>query len=240
MYRWLDAAVARRRALAALFATVLLPLGLVASLAEDVWDGEGLPFDRPILEALHDRATPALDGAMLFFSRAGAPLPMVALFVLVAGGLLAWRRRGDAIFFATAVAGAMALNFVSKLLFGRARPDLWVSLAPEHDYSFPSGHAMGSMATVAALVALAWGTRWRWPILALGGAFVALVGLSRLYLGVHYPSDVLTGWLAALAWVGGCALIRSSAFIRALIQARRAVAAQRRAPPLHPSAHDAD
>ena len=222
MDRLLTAAAARRQALALLFLVVLLPLGAVTSLAEEVHDGEGLFFDRPILEYLHARATPTLDTMMLFFSRVGAPIPMACFFVAVFG-LLLWRRgRGDAAFFAVSVVGAMALNFAAKILFGRARPDLWVSIAPEHDFSFPSGHAMGSMAVIAALVALTWRTRWRWAMFAVGTLFVALVGLSRLYLGVHYPSDVLTGWLASLAWVGGVGLIRSSAFVRAHIPYRRA------------------
>ena len=230
MNRFWTAAVARRRAIILLFITVFLPLVAIGEVAEDVWDGAGLFFDRPILEALHTRATPTLDTIMLFFSHAGAPKPMVAFFIVVLIGLLIARRRGDATFFVIAVAGAMAINFGAKLVFGRARPDLWISLAPEGDYSFPSGHAMGSMATVAALVALTWGTRWRWPVLIVGGLFVALVGLSRLYLGVHYPSDVLTGWLASLAWVGGVALIRSSTFLRTIIQVRRATTSEQQNP----------
>lgn len=219
------AAVARRRALVLLFLTVLAPLAAVGGLADEVWEGEGLPFDRPILEWLHARATSTLDSLMLFFSQVGAPRPMVIFFVAVLAFLLWRRRRGDAVFFALGVAGAMALNFVAKLVFGRARPDLWVSLAPELDYSFPSGHAMGAMAVVAALVALTWRTGWRWPVLLGGGLFVALVGLSRLYLGVHYPSDVLTGWLASLAWVGGVAQIRASTYLRERFPRRRARAA---------------
>jgi membrane-associated phospholipid phosphatase len=230
MNRFWTAAVARRRAIILLFITVFLPLVAIGEVAEDVWDGAGLFFDRPILEALHTRATPRLDTIMLFFSHAGAPKPMVAFFIVVLTGLLIARRRGDATFFVIAVAGAMAINFGAKLVFGRARPDLWISLAPEGDYSFPSGHAMGSMATVAALVALTWGTRWRWPVLIVGSLFVALVGLSRLYLGVHYPSDVLTGWLASLAWVGGVALIRSSTFLRTIIQVRRATTSEQQNP----------
>lgn len=227
MNRLWFAAVARRRALLALFLTVLVPLAIVGQLADEVWEGEGLPFDRPILEWLHGHATPGLDRIMLFVSEAGAPRPMVVLFVAILALLLVRHRRGDALFFAIAVAGAMLINFVAKLTFGRARPDLWISLAPETDYSFPSGHAMGSMAVVAALVALAWNTRWRWPVAVLGGLFVALVGLSRLYLGVHYPSDVLTGWLAAFAWVGGVALIRGSAYLREHLPHRhRAVVAE--------------
>lgn len=230
MNRFWTATVARRRAFVVLFLTVLLPLVLIGKVAEDVWEGSGLFFDRPILEALHARATPTLDTIMVFFSQAGAPKPMVAFFIAVLIGLLLARRRGDATFFVVAVAGAMAINFGAKLVFGRARPDLWVSLAPEGDYSFPSGHAMGSMATVAALIVLTWGTRWRWPVLILGSIFVALVGLSRLYLGVHYPSDVLTGWLASLAWVGGGALIRSSTFLRTIIQVRRATTSEQQHP----------
>ncbi len=228
MNHLLTAAVARRRALLSFFLVVLLPLGAVGSLAEDVWEGDGLFFDRPILTALHAHATPTLDAAMLLFSRVGAPIPMLVFCLVVFGALFRTGRRGDATFFAVAVAGAMALNFGAKLLFGRARPDLWLSIAPEHDYSFPSGHAMGSMAVAVALVTLAWGTRWRWPVLSAGVAFVGLVGLSRLYLGVHYPSDVLTGWLASLAWVGGVALIRSSVFLRAVVHVRHAVTTQPR------------
>ena len=225
MRRLLTAVAARRLSLALLFATVLLPLAAVGALAEDVWHAEVFPFDGPLLTWLHARSTPRLDALMLFFSRAGAPRPMVALFVAVLVALLALRRRGDATFFAVAVAGAMALNFAAKVLFGRARPDLWISLAPESDYSFPSGHAMGSMAVAVALASLAWGTRWRWPVAIVSGLFVAAVGLSRLYLDVHYPSDVLTGWLAALAWVGGVRLIRSSQFLRGLFHLRRAARA---------------
>lgn len=66
--------------------------------------------------------------------------------------------------------------------------------------SFPSGHAMGSATLAAAVVMLLWRTRWRWPALVLGVCFAVWVGASRVYLGVHYPSDILAGWTAALTW----------------------------------------
>jgi undecaprenyl-diphosphatase len=69
--------------------------------------------------------------------------------------------------------------------------------------SFPSGHAMASMALAVALIVLLWPTRWRYPMLLGGIFFTIMVGLSRIYLGVHYPSDVLAGWVASLAWVMG-------------------------------------
>jgi membrane-associated phospholipid phosphatase len=99
------------------------------------------------------------------------------------------------------VLGSLALNLAAKAYFARTRPDLWLSLAPETTYSFPSGHAMGSATLAVALALLAWHTPWRWPVAAAGALFVVLVGLSRVYLGVHYPSDILAGWMAATAWV---------------------------------------
>jgi len=77
---------------------------------------------------------------------------------------------------------------------------LWESIAPEITYSFPSAHAMGSMALACVLVLLAWPSRWRWWVAVPAALFVLGVGLSRVYLGVHYPSDILAGWAAALVW----------------------------------------
>jgi membrane-associated phospholipid phosphatase len=194
---------ARRWALLGLFCGIGIPLLLFGSLAEDVWTREGFSWDTGILLALHARATPALDRLMLTLTAIGGPLPMAALAGAIAL-FLVWRRwLGNAALFATIVGGAALLNLLAKLLFQRQRPTLWPSLAPETDYGFPSGHAMGSMALVAALVFLLWGTRWRWPVLVVGTIFVLGVGLSRLYLGVHYPSDILAGWSASLAWACG-------------------------------------
>ena len=81
------------------------------------------------------------------------------------------------------------------------------SIAPETTYSFPSGHAMGSMTLASVAVMLAWHTRWRVPVSLAGMAFVLLVGMSRVYLGVHYPSDILAGWCAAGAWSVACYLL---------------------------------
>lgn len=205
--RYRRAIVARPQALLALFAGVLAPLFVFGSLAEEVWAREGFGWDERVLRAIHAHAAPGFDAAMLFFTRVGAPLPMIAFVALALLTLLARRHRSAACFFALAVGGAAGLNVAAKLLFQRARPSLWPALLPEHDYGFPSGHAMGSLAVVAALAILLWHTRWRWPVLAFGGLFVAAVGLSRVYLGVHYPSDILAGWSASLAWVTGMSLL---------------------------------
>ena len=201
--RFFAALLARRWALLGLFCGIGLPLLLFGGLAEDVWEGEGFPFDVPILDWLHGLDTPVLDRVALTLSLIGGPLPMVALAALLFGAFCLRRHYGHALFFLTIVGGSALLNVLGKVVFRRERPDLWLSLAPEGDYSFPSGHAMGSMALVAALVFLTWPTRGRWPTLILGILFALGVGLSRLYLGVHYPSDILAGWGASFAWAFG-------------------------------------
>lgn len=190
-----------------LFAGVLIPLWIFGELADEVLERQHFGFDVPILLFLHNHATPLLDQIMLFFSLIGYRFGVVPVDVLVFLFLLQRRRWGDVLFWGIAIGGAALLNLAAKQSFGRVRPDLWLSIAPETTFSFPSGHAMGSMALAAAVVVLTWPTRWRWLALILGILFVLLVGVSRMYLGVHYPSDILAGWAASLAWVIGVSLV---------------------------------
>lgn len=197
---------ARRGWLAALFGGILFPLAVFGLLANEVWEREGFGWDNALLLAIHAHATHALDAIMLVVTNATAPLalsPIIGVGVL----LLLWRgQRRAAGFMVVATGGSALLNVGAKLLFARARPALWPSVRGETDYSFPSGHAMGSMALVVTVLALLWMTRWRWPALVIGGGFVVLVGISRVYLGAHFPSDVVAGWVAAFAWVTGVRL----------------------------------
>jgi len=194
---------ARWKLLLLLFFGVGVPLVAFGNLAVDVWSRGGIGWDEPILRYLHQHATPGRDAAMKIISGLGHEWGVVPLGVLIFVLLLVVKRRGNAVFWAVAVGGAGLLNQGAKMSFRRTRPDLWESVAPEHTYSFPSGHSMGSMAFVAALAVLAWPTRWRWWAIVLGGVFTLLVGFSRVYLGVHFPSDVVAGWSASLAWVLG-------------------------------------
>ena len=193
---------ARRGRLLLLFAGVLLPFYIFGALAEDVWEKESFSWDDATLLYLHAHATPVMDRIMLFFTHIGFLGPLVVGTLLFLW--LFWRRCwADATFVLLGVGGALALNQGIKLFFARVRPDLWQSLAPLGTYSFPSGHAMLSMALVLTLIILLWPTRWRRTALLIGIPLVLLIGLSRLYLGVHYPSDVLAAWMASLAWVLG-------------------------------------
>ena len=156
------------------------------------------PFDAPVLEALHRRAHPKLDQLAVLFSVAGNTKPMVTAGVLAAAGLAATGRRRAAWQFALGVGGSMLLTQIIKRLAARPRPTLWVSRRPEHTYSFPSGHAMDTAALAAALYFAPPFMRRAWVPASL---FAAGVGWSRLYLGVHFPSDVLAGWGAGAGWV---------------------------------------
>lgn len=190
-----------------LFFGVVGPLVVFGHLAEDVLEKEVFSFDRPVLMFMHSHATQVLDMVMVFITRVGSSLVLVPLNILVFSLLIYRKRRRDALFWALAVVGATVLNFIAKHAFARIRPDLWTSISPELTYSFPSGHAMNSMAVMTALVVLAWDTRWRNLMMAAGACFILLVGLSRIYLGVHYPSDILAGWAASFAWVVGLASV---------------------------------
>ena len=189
-----------RRRLVLLFIGLLLPLWGFAELAEDVGEGEPFGFDVPVLLFAHGLAGAGLDRFLLAVTALGYEW-FVVPFDVVLVLLLAWRRRvREGLFAALALGGSALLNVATKQLFARARPGLWESLAPEHTYSFPSGHAMGAMTLAWVVVLLAWPTRWRWPVLLVAMPFAVLVGLSRVYLGVHYPSDILAGWTAASVW----------------------------------------
>ena len=186
----------------ALFFGVLVPFLAFGRAGEKVWRHGGFKHDAPILRALHT-ALPPMDGAMIWVSRLGDPRLVLGVAAAIALGLWLGRMRREAAFAGLSVGGAAFFNALAKALFERPRPDLWPSPSPEADYGFPSGHAMLSMALAVSLALLVWKRPGRWPIVAAGSAWVLLVGLSRLYLGVHFPSDILAGWSASLAWVVG-------------------------------------
>ncbi|WDM66063.1 MULTISPECIES: phosphatase PAP2 family protein [Xanthomonas] len=186
-----------------LFVGVLVPLGLFVDLADEVHALENVYFDEPLLWSMRSIASPGLDAFFGVISRLGYQYGVIPLDIAIVLVLLALRRWREGTFAALGFGGSALLNMGAKQFFQRDRPSLWESIAPESTFSFPSGHAMGSMTLAAVVIALAWRTRWRWPVTLVASAFALLVGVSRIYLGVHYPSDILGGWSAALVWVVG-------------------------------------
>lgn len=189
------------------FLGLLLPLWGFAAIAEDLHEQEAFFFDDPLLRLAHELAGAGLDRLFMLMSALGyqwGVIPADIALVLV----LAWYRRArEGLFAGLALGGSALLNLGTKAAFARERPSLWESIAPESTYSFPSGHAMGSMTLLWVCLLLAWRTPWRVPVAVAAIAFVVLVGLSRIYLGVHYPSDILAGWLAASVWAVFCFLL---------------------------------
>ncbi|WP_255322872.1 phosphatase PAP2 family protein [Lysobacter sp. K5869] len=183
------------------FAGLLLPLWGFAELAEDIHRQEALVFDVPVLQYAHGLSRASLDALFTLVSKLGYQWGVVPFDLVLVLALTALRRFREASFAALALGGSGLLNIAAKQFFARERPSLWESIAPEHNYSFPSGHAMGSMTLAVVLILLYWPTRWRWAAIGLMVPFTLLVGFSRLYLGVHYPSDILAGWAVATAWV---------------------------------------
>jgi len=188
-----------------------LPLASFGLLGFGVWKLGNFPWDEPMLQAVHATSTPALDRVAQGITRLGSPWILPPLAGLMAIALAALKRWRSLLHTLLALPGCTLLNLLLKDLWKRDRPFLWDSGAPRpHDFSFPSGHAMTSIALVAVLLILLGSSRWRPWAAALGVLFVLAIGWTRLYLGVHYPSDILGGWLMAIAWtVGLFPLIRS-------------------------------
>ena len=150
---------------------------------------------------IHAHSSSTLDSIMLVLTKLGDAEVVAPLVVLTAGLMWRYGRREDGWFVVGGVAAAAAANLGLKFLFERPRPELWQSAINESGFSFPSGHAMVSSAFLLSLMYIAWNTRWRVPAIVAACVIIPVIGFSRVYLGVHYPADILGGWLAALALV---------------------------------------
>ncbi|BAY96128.1 PAP2 superfamily protein [Tolypothrix tenuis PCC 7101] len=200
--------IKRRAALVILFIGVFLPLQIFGELAEEVWEKEGgFAWDVPILLAIHSTAQPQLDTFASTLTKLGVFWGVFPVASAIALALFIRRKWRKLAYLLTTLLGSIIINRTAKVLLHRVRPHLWESPAPEFDYGFPSGHAMSSMTLVVALVILTWGSRWSLFVLIVGGIFVLAIGWTRLYLGVHYPSDILAGWTASIAWATGVSLL---------------------------------
>jgi membrane-associated phospholipid phosphatase len=182
--------------------SLLALLYLFAELAGNVYRHERIHFDEPILTWLHSLITPPLTTLASILSFIGSVYVLApALFLVVLG---VWRvSKRSALFFMIAFGGAVALNFAAKAFFTRLRPELFAQLSPEQSFSFPSGHTMASSAFFLALYFLVrhHAPKWQWLAAFVGFSFTLGISLSRPYLQVHYPSDILVGWALSTLWV---------------------------------------
>lgn len=187
-------------------AVCLLILFVLAKLAEEVLEREAFAFDTSFLLWLHQFANPSLDNLMLFITNLGNSSTVVIVAGVTLGILWLRGYREEAKVFVLACLGALLLNTGLKLFFSKARPHLWTLLISEKSFSFPSGHALGSMVLygfIAYILATHY-PKFSHIIYTLAVLFIAAIGISRLYLGVHWPTDVIAGYGVGFLWLIIC------------------------------------
>ena len=188
----------------------LLILSIVAWLCTEVWEQEAFSLDSSLLLWIHQFANPQLDSLMLFITALGDPGMVITVFISTIAWLGMKRRYTDVIRFIIACVGGVLLNQVMKLFFAKPRPELWMRLISEHSFSFPSGHAVGSMVVygfIAYILAREFSIYQRY-IYAVASTIIIAIGFSRLYLGVHYPTDIIAGYGVGILWLITCLKVK--------------------------------
>jgi undecaprenyl-diphosphatase len=187
-------------------------------LVSEMREGETHAADEAILLALREPTDPSnpigppwVEAMFRDLTSLGSPVVLALITIAVVGYLWLERKRGTALFVVLAVVGGGLLETLLKFSFARPRPELVSHLVDVNSFSFPSGHA-----TMATITYLTLGVllsrveerrRMKLYLLAVAIFVALLVGISRVYLGVHWPTDVLAGWCVGAAWALGCWLV---------------------------------
>jgi undecaprenyl-diphosphatase len=197
-------------ALVAGLVAAALALVLFSWLGREILTGVTPVLDDRLRGAVHSWSSPGLTKVMIAASRYGGPawLAPIGVVLSVAFLIRGWRR--GALLVIVSMAGAGLLDTLLKLTFARVRPVAFFDYPLPVSHSFPSGHAFFSASFFGGLAVLLSGRVRSQPLrgliwlVAIG--LILLIGVSRIYLGVHYPSDVLAGYAAAIIWVAAVAL----------------------------------
>jgi undecaprenyl-diphosphatase len=203
-------------------AAITLTLGtFMAVTRASVVAGNTVAADRVILEWMAARRTPALTGFMVGVTALGSPRFLAVLIIVTLAILIVRRDRRDIVHLIVVSLGVWALESVTKGLVARARPTEVEALVKVSGFSFPSGHSLATAAlclTIALIASSHLRARTAKAALIAGAAMlILLVALSRVYLGVHYPSDVLSGISLGTSWA-----LMLAAAVAAIGAARRA------------------
>ena len=202
----------RHRPLRVVAAGVLLVLLAVAGVATAFVGAGPARADAALLGESIEARSATLTALATTVTTVGNTAAMGLLATLVGLWLLRCRRGADALFVVGTMAGAATLFTGVKRLLDRPRPPIVDQLVAASNESLPSGHATMSVAVLGSLVVLAWPGRSvlaRVAMVALVAGWAGAVGLTRIYLGVHWFSDVLAGWLVGAAWLALCTALRS-------------------------------
>jgi len=184
-------------------AGLIASLLVIGTIADGVRDEEVFILDAWATPFLHSIRTPLLDAIMNGFTALGSTVVVLPIFIVSLAALYLKRRYGAMLFLAIALGGSLLIDFVMKLIFERPRPKLdYATVLP--DYSFPSGHAMNGVAFYVSIALILWTVFGRRVGIISTIVAVALaigIGTSRIYLGFHYFTDVVGGWLAGIVWL---------------------------------------
>jgi undecaprenyl-diphosphatase len=194
---------------------ILALIWIFATLAGEVMEGDTRQFDEWVLGALRQRADPGqLRGPTWLASGAqdltalGSPAVLGLTVLAVTGYLFLHGLYRNGMFIFVASVGGWVLNWLLKAVFARSRPDIVPHLREVMSSSFPSGHALTSAAVYltlgALLMRIAEGRLAKYYCIAMAMLLTVLVGSSRVFLGVHYPTDVVAGWLIGMSWALLC------------------------------------
>ncbi|HOJ74116.1 MAG TPA: phosphatase PAP2 family protein [Phycisphaerae bacterium] len=208
---------------------IVLGVWAFAELADEVIEGETVTFDEWVTLKLRTADAPAepigppwVERVAMDITALGGYTVLTLLVLAVAGYLLLARKRHAMWLVLLASGTGWALTMGLKEIFGRERPSIVPHLVQEQSLSFPSGHAMMSAVVYMTLGVLLAQLVERWTLriysLLLAVAATFLIGLSRVFLGVHYPTDVLAGWSAGLAWAVLCWLVARSLQRRGVLE----------------------
>ena len=179
-------------------------------IAAKVAHGDTTWFDELIRDAIHSLSTPALTQFFSTVTFLGSQAFVLSLSACAAILMLAKRHPRRALFIVATMAGAELWLSILKNAFHRPRPEPFFGAHLPPSYSFPSGHALLSFCCYGVLAALGtayWYGRVRWLIRVCAALLILAIGVSRIYLGVHYPSDVIAGYLVAIVWMASLSLL---------------------------------
>ncbi len=184
----------------------LLALLAFGAITEDVIEHDPITrFDLTLAARLRETATPAWDHVFVGVSLLGSPATWAGIGVIAAAVLAVRRRWIPLVAWVTALAGGGAIDALLKVVIQRPRPAGAYAFLHGETFSFPSGHAMGSLVGYGMLAYLVCsstrGRRWDPLVMAVAASLVLAIGFSRLYLGVHYFSDVVAGYAAGAVWL---------------------------------------
>jgi membrane-associated phospholipid phosphatase len=182
---------------------LIVTLLVFGFIADAIREQEVFALDTWATPFLHGIASPLLDAFMTGLTTMGSSLVLIPVYVAVIAGLVATRHYGAGLFLSVAAGGALVIDATMKVFFERPRPKLdYAAVLP--DYSFPSGHSMNGIVFYLGLGLIVWsifGRRVGIPAVIVAALLALGIGTSRIYLGYHYFTDVVGGFLAGTAWL---------------------------------------